>query len=137
MKLKLQLVQDDQIIFEVPLSPSDWSKKQLENEFNTMEESFQKFSRIFDALSNQTRLRMMMMLLEEEDRTMSFSDFMRDLDLNPKIVWQNSKRLRDGGFLKKTGRGQYSCSEFGQRAFIMMSLTLRRLAEFMEEIENR
>jgi len=61
---------------------------------------------------------------------------MRELDLNPKIVWENSKKLREGGFLKKTGRGKYRCSEFGQIAFMMMSLALRRLKQSVEEMEN-
>ena len=136
MKLKLQLVQDGQIILEVPLSPSDWSKDELENEFRETEDSFERMSKIFDALSHETRIRMMRCLVEEEDQTMSFADFMRDLSLNPKIVWENSRKLREGGFLEKTGRGQYSCSEFGQNAFIMMSLALRRLIESLESVEE-
>jgi len=45
MKMKLQLVRDGEIIFEIPLSPMDWSKERLENEFETIEEDFQRFSR--------------------------------------------------------------------------------------------
>jgi len=136
MKMKLQLVRDGQIVFEMPLSPVDWAKDELKSEFKAAEESFQKFSKIFDALSHETRLKMMRRLMEEEDRTMSFADFMRDLNLNPKIVWENSKKLREGGFLERTSRGKYSCSEFGQTAFMMMSLALRRLIESLEEMEN-
>ncbi len=136
MKLKLQLVQDGEIIFEIPLSPTDWSKKQLENEFDALEEKFHRISKIFDVLSNETRLRMMRRLMEQKDRTMSFADFMRDLDLNPKIVWENSRKLSDEGFLTKTGRGKYSCSEFGETAFMTMSLALRHLMEFLEKMEN-
>lgn len=136
MNLKLRLVRDGEIIFEIPLSPVDWPKQQLDNELKAFEEDFQKFSKMFHALSNQTRLRMMRRVVREEDRTMRFADFMRDLDLNPKIVWENSRKLRDGGFLKKTGRGEYSCSDFGQTAFITMSLVLRHLIETIEEIEK-
>jgi len=136
MKLKLQLVRDGETIFEIPLSPMDWPRKQLKDEFITFEDDFRRFSKIFDALSNETRLRMMRRLVEEEDRTMSFADFMRELDLNPKTVWENSRKLRDGGFLEKTGRGKYSCSEFGQIAFMMMSLALRHLKQSIEEMEN-
>jgi DNA-binding transcriptional ArsR family regulator len=136
MSLKLQLVRDGKIIFEIPLSPTDWPKDQLETELTAFEEDFQKFSSMFDALSNQTRLRMMRRLVQEENSTMNFADFMRDLDLNPKTVWENSKKLSDGGFLTKTGRGTYSCSEFSQSAFLTLSLALRRLLESLEEIEN-
>lgn len=136
MNLKLQLVHDDKVILEVPLSLLDWSKEQLETEFEAFEEDFQRFSNMFEALSNETRLKMMRRLVEEEDRTMNFADFMRDLDLNPKTVWENSKKLREGGFLNKTGRGTYRCSEFGQSAFLTLSLALRRLLRSLEEIES-
>jgi DNA-binding transcriptional ArsR family regulator len=135
MKLKLQLVQDGKTLFEIPLSPNEWSRESLEDEFKTAEETFQKFSKIFTALSHETRLRMMQQLMESEDRTLSFADFMQDLDLNPKIVWENSRKLEEGGLLEKTGRGRYACSEFGG-TFMMLSLALRRLIESMDEIEE-
>jgi DNA-binding transcriptional ArsR family regulator len=136
LKFKLQLVRDAKIVFEMPLSPTDWPKEELESEFKSAEENFQKLSKIFDALSHETRLRMMRRLLAEEDHTISFAGFMRDLNLNPKIVWENSRKLTEGGLIEKTGRGKYSCSELGQTAFIMMSLALRRLIESLEEMEN-
>jgi Mn-dependent DtxR family transcriptional regulator len=61
---------------------------------------------------------------------------MRDLNLNPKIVWENSRKLEEGGLLEKTGRGQYSCSDFGQKVFVMMSLALHRMMESLEEVEE-
>ncbi|MCK4884507.1 winged helix-turn-helix transcriptional regulator [Candidatus Bathyarchaeota archaeon] len=136
MTLRLQLVRDGKIILEVPLSLMDWPKDQLETEFKAFEEDFERFSNMFVALSNQTRLKMMIRLVEEEDRTMNFADFMKDLDLNPKTVWENSRKLSDGGFITKTGRGTYHCSEFGQSAFLTLSLALRRLLASLEEIEN-
>jgi len=136
MKLKLQLVRDGEVLFEIPLSPTDWSKEQLENELEALEDNFQEFSRIFDALSHETRLRMMKRLMEEEDRTINFADFMRDLNLNPKIVWENAKKLREGGLLEKVDRGIYRCSDFGQRRFILISFAFRRLIEALEEMEN-
>jgi DNA-binding transcriptional ArsR family regulator len=136
MTLKLQLVRDGKIILEMPLSPMDWSKDQLETEFKAFENDLERFSSMFGALSNQTRLKMMRRLVEEEDSTMNFADFMKDLDLNPKTVWENSKKLSDGGFLTKTGRGTYTCSQFGQTTFLTLSLALRRLLESLEELEN-
>jgi len=136
MKLKLQLVRDGEVLFEIPLSPTDWPREQLNNELEAIEENFQRFSKIFDALSHETRFRMMKRLMEEEDRTMNFADFMRDLDLNPKIVWENTKKLRAGGFLEKVDRGKYRCSDLGQRGFMLMSCAFRRLIEALEEMEN-
>ncbi len=136
MTLRLQLVRDGKLILDVPLSLMDWPKDQLETEFKAFEEDFERFSSMFVALSNQTRLKMMIRLVEEENRTMNFADFMKDLDLNPKTVWENSRKLSDGGFITKTGRGTYHCSEFGQAAFLTLSLALRRLLASLEEIEN-
>ena len=136
MTLKLQLVRDGKIILDLPLSPLDWPKEQLAQEFQEFEDDFERFSNIFSALTNQTRLKMMRRLVEEEDSTMNFADFMKDLDLNPKTVWENSKKLSDGGFLTKTGRGTYKCSQFGQTTFLTLSLALRRLLESLEELEN-
>lgn len=134
MKLKLQLLRDDEVIFEMPLSPDDWPRQQLETELESFGYEFQKFSRIFDALSHQTRLRMMKRLMEESNGSVSFVDFMRDLELNPKIVWANTRKLREGGLIEKTEKGQYRISEFGQNGFMMMSLALKRLIETLEDI---
>lgn len=136
MSMKLQLVRDGKVLFEIPLSLKDWPREKLESEFKAAEEDFERFSRLFDALSHETRLRMMKLLIWEENRTLSFADFMRDLSLNPKIVWENSKKLEESGFLKKAGRGRYVCSDFGQTAFLMMSLALHRLMKSLERMED-
>jgi len=136
MKLKIQLLRDGEILFEMPLSCVDWSRNRLKNEFNAVEEDFQRFSKIFDALAHETRLRMMKRVMEEENRTISFSDFMRDLDLNPKLVWENARKLKEGGLLEKVGRGRYRCSEFGESGFMMMSFALRRIRKALEELKE-
>jgi len=136
MKLKIQLLRDGEILFEMPLSCMDWSRNRLKNEFNAIEDDFQRFSKIFDALAHETRLRMMKRVMEEEDRTISFSDFMRDLDLNPKLVWENARKLKEGGLLEKVGRGRYRCSAFGESGFMMMSFALRRIRKALEELKE-
>ncbi len=136
MKLKVQLVRNGEVLFEIPLSPADWTREQMEDELEAFEADCSKLSRVFHALSHETRLRMMMRLMEEEDRTMNFADFMKDLDLNPKIVWENARKLEEGGFLEKVERGKYRCSEVGESGFILMSLVLRRLVEVLEETQT-
>ena len=136
MKLKLQLVRDGEIVCVIPLSPTDWPRHQLENEFKAFEQHFRRFSKIFAALSNETRLRMMRRVVEQESGTMSFADFMRDLDLNPKLVWENARKLREGGLLEEVGRGRYRCSEFGESGFMMISFALKRLREALEELKE-
>jgi predicted transcriptional regulator len=136
MKLKLQLVRDGEVLLEIPISPEDWPRDRLENESEAFKTDFQRFPKIFVALSHETRFRMMKRLMEEEDRTISFADFTRDLNLNPKIVWENAKKLREGGLLEKVERGKYRCSEFGQRGFMLLSFAFKRLMEALEEMES-
>jgi DNA-binding transcriptional ArsR family regulator len=136
MKLRLLLVGDGKVLFEMPLAMRDWEKERLDDELTSFEEEFDKFSRIFDALSHGTRLRMMKRLFEDEDHKIGFGDFMRDLDLNPKIVWESTKKLQESGILVKSEDGKYCCSELGEAQFLMLSLALRHLLSAMREFEE-
>ncbi len=133
--LKLLLIQDKDTILEIPLTQGDWSRERLDDELTSMEIKFEQFSKIFDALSHETRLRMMKHILGAEDQTTSFAEFMHDLDLNPKLVWENTRKLYDGGLVEKVEKGRYRCSEFGRMEF-MMNLALRRLMETLEGLES-
>lgn len=136
MKLKLQLVRDGQVLFELPLSMEDWSRELLQNELASIEREFDQFSKLFSALSNQNRFRMMKNLFADEDLKLGFADFMRNLDLNPKIVWESTRKLQESGFLEKSDDGKYRCSEFGEAGFIVLSLALKRLRQVLSELEE-
>lgn len=136
MKLRLLLVKDDKVLFEVPLSVGEWSRERLEDELEDFENEFDRFSRLFDALSHRSRFRMMKRLFEDDALTLGFADFMKDLDLNPKIVWESTKKLRRGGLLEKAEDGKYRCSEHGEAEFLMLSLALRRLLQALEEFKE-
>jgi len=134
MKLKLQIVGDGKILFEMPLSLIDWPRERLESELDSLEADFERFSRIFTALSNETRFMMMKQLVEKEDRIVNFTEFMRGQDLNPKLVRDNTRKLSECGLMEKTGRGKYRCSDFGESSFIVAGLALRRLIEVLDEL---
>jgi DNA-binding transcriptional ArsR family regulator len=136
MTLKIQLVQDNKILFEIPLTIEHWARDHLENELTNFENEFDRFSKLFHALAHQNRLRMMTKLFEEDDQTLGFSDFMKDLSLNPKIVWESTKKLREGGLLTKSKDGKYRFSTHGQAEFLMLSLALRRLLQTLRELEE-
>jgi len=131
-KMRLMLVKDDNVVFEVPLSREEWPKEFLEDKAGLIEQDFRQFSKLFNALSHENRLRMMKLLIEDEDSTVGFADFIHDLGLNPKLVWENTKKLGESGLLEKGENGRYRCSEFGEASFIMFSLVLRRLREIFE-----
>lgn len=111
-KLRLMLVKDDNDILLVPLSREELSKEFSRNELGFVERDLQQFSKLFDALSHKNRLRMMKLLIEDEDLTMGFAEFIRDLNLNPKLVWESTRKLSESGLLKKSDDGRYRCSEF-------------------------
>jgi len=134
MKLKLVLKKNGEVLFEMPLSTEDWTKNRLANELNSFERELDRFSKLFDALSHETRLKMMKRLLEDPDLTLGFGDFMRDLGLNPKTVWESTRKLQEGGLLVKSEDGRYRFSEPGMAEFLMLSLALRRLFNVIEEM---
>jgi len=134
MKLKLLLKRDGKVLFEMPLSMDEWTKQGLERELAFSERELEKFSKLFDALSHGTRLKMMTRLLGDEDLTLGFSEFMHDLRLNPKTVWDSTRKLQEGGLLVKSKDGRYRASEPGVTEFLLLSLALRRLFKAVEEL---
>ncbi len=136
-RTRVVLIKDDNVVFEVPLSREEWSREFLENEIKSLEQDFGQSSKLFNALSHENRLRMMKLLIEDKDLTMGFAEFIRDLGLNPKLVWESTRKLNESGLLEKNENGRYRCSEFGEASFIMLSLVLRRLREMFESAEGR
>ncbi|UCB60299.1 MAG: winged helix-turn-helix transcriptional regulator [Candidatus Bathyarchaeota archaeon] len=134
MSVKLLLVRNNKILLELPLSGEAWSQERLHRELGFFEEEYERFTKLFDALSHHTRLRMVKRLFEEDNHTLGFTDFTRELGLNPKIVWQNTKKLCDGGLIEKNEEGKYSFSEAGRAEFLMLSLVLRQLRTMFESI---
>ena len=134
MKLRLLLKRGGKVLFEMPLSMDEWTKQGLERELAFSELELEKFSKLFDALSHGTRLKMMTRLLGEEDLTLGFGEFMRDLGLNPKTVWESTRKLQEGGLLVRSKDGRYQASEPGVAEFLLLSLALRRLFKAVEEL---
>jgi len=134
MKLRLLLKKDGEVLFEIPLSMEEWTKQRLETELTFSKNELEKFSKLFDALSHATRLKMMTHLLEDDDLTLGFGEFMRDLGLNPKTVWESTRKLQEGGLLVRSEDGRYRASEPGAAEFLLLSLALRRLSKAVEEI---
>ncbi len=137
MGIKLQIVENNKVVMELPLSADAWPRERLNRELSSFEDEFESFTKLFDALSHETRLRMVKRLFEEDDLTLCFTDFIKDLGLNPKIVWQNTKKLCDGGLFEKNAEGRYGFSATGRAEFLTLSLVLRRLREIFEGAEGR
>lgn len=137
MGLKLLLAKDGKILCEIFLSPDDWVKNDLEEEFEDLHKELQNFTRILSVFMNENRLRMLQHLMKEDDLTLSFTDFRDDLRMNPKMIREHTLKLKEVGFLKSPKRGKYKLSKRGEASFMMTSLALRRMLKSLwEECEE-
>ncbi len=136
MAIKLQLVRDNHVICEFPLSTDDWRRGDLENEIDSMQRELENFSKVMDALANVNRVRMVAQLLADDDYTLNFKDFIDDLGLNPKLVREHAKRLCDAGFLDTPERGKYRLSPLGRVRFLAAGPAMRRILRELVDQSN-
>lgn len=129
--LKLMLVDDDKVIWEIPLHTSHWKHRDLSREFHAFEREIEHFGRLFNTLSNVGRIRMMRRIFESQN-SLTFTELMNMLDMNPKIVSDHTKRLRMTGLIEKDHEGRYRSTSRGEAEFLMMSIALRRMIEAFE-----
>lgn len=132
--LKLMLVEDGHILLELPLSARGWDRGELRREFDGLERDIERFSMLFSALSNAGRIRMMSAFFEELDRPIAFTELMNGLGMNPKLVWDSTRRLRQTGLIEKDEEGKYRPTREGEAQFLMVSIALRGLLQILEEL---
>ena len=132
--LKLILVEDDKVLWEIPLNARQWDRRSLSREFDEMEGEMARFESLFNALANRGRMRMMRSFFRTTDRSMGFTELMNELGMNPKIVSDSTKRLRRSGFIEKDDEGRYRTTRNGEAQFLMMSVAMRRMLEILEQL---
>ena len=130
--LKILLMKDDRILCQIPLMPKDWSGEDFESEMESFFEKFDRYSMLTEALSNQNRLRMLRYLMDEEDSAHSFSDLLRELGMNPKILREHAVKLEEAGYVECISRGKYRLSRKGGILFTTTGLALMRILEALE-----
>jgi len=132
--LKLMLVEDDNVLWEMPLSSRQWDRRSLSREFEEMEGEMARFESLFNALANRGRMRMMRSLFDNTEGSMGFTELMNELGMNPKIVSDSTKRLRRSGLIEKDDEGRYRTTRNGEAQFLMMSVAMRRMLEILEQL---
>lgn len=132
--LKLMLVDDDKILWEIPLQAQQWDKKTLISELDKLELENQRFENLYNAMANRNRMRMMRTLLFQNEDPMGFTELMNILEMNPKIVSDSTKRLRRTGLIEKNNEGKYRSTRQGEAQFLLMSIAMKRMFEFLEEL---
>lgn len=128
------LVEDGHILLELPLSARGWDRGELRREFDGLERDIERFSGLFSALSNAGRIRMMSAFFEELGRPLAFTELMNGLGMNPKLVWDSTRRLRQTGLIEKDNEGKYRPTREGEAQFLMVSIALRGLLQILEEL---
>jgi DNA-binding HxlR family transcriptional regulator len=132
--LKLMLVEDGKVLWEIPLQTRAWDRRSLMRELEDVEDEIDRFEAVFQALANEGRMRMMRSFFREEGRPRGFTELMNELGMNPKVVSDSTKRLRRTGLIEKNKQGKYKTTRAGEAQFLMMSVALKRMLEFLREI---
>jgi len=133
MGLKLIIEDDGKILLEIPLSPDDWQRRELMREVDQLRRDVRRNVKFYEAFTNANRIRMLHHLLERENHTLKFKEFMTDLGLNPKIIRENAVKLQNIGFVESPGRGEYRLSKRGQLCFMMTVVAMRRTLQVIRE----
>ena len=77
--------------------------------------------KVFGALSDATRLKLFMFILEREE--VSASELSSSVGLEGGALYHHLSRLESAGLIEKASRGRYAVTEFG-----------RRFASFMKQV---
>ncbi|MGD2200921.1 MAG: winged helix-turn-helix domain-containing protein [Candidatus Bathyarchaeota archaeon] len=132
--LKLMLVEDGRVLWEIPLQARGWDRRSLKQELDEMEAEIDRFEAMFHALANEGRMRMMRSFFRDAGKPRAFTELMNELGMNPKIVAESTRRLRGTGLIEKSEDGRYMTTQAGEAQFLMMSVALRRMLEFLDDI---
>ncbi|MFH0848111.1 MAG: winged helix-turn-helix domain-containing protein [archaeon] len=105
----------------------------MQDELDGLWQQMQQLFKIYSALLNENRMRMMKSLMEDEDWTISFKEFMNRLDMNPKNVREHVLKLSEAGFLVTLGRGKYHLSDIGSRMFMAAGPAFLKISRILQE----
>ena len=132
--LKLKLEKDGRVLWEIPLQATAWDRHSLKRELDKVESDMVRFEATFNALANHGRMQMMRIFFRDTNRPMGFTELMNELGMNPKIVSESTKRLRNTGLIEKNENGKYTPTRTGEAQFLMMSVAMRRMLEIMDQL---
>ncbi|MFQ5761708.1 MAG: hypothetical protein ACE5PO_01615 [Candidatus Bathyarchaeia archaeon] len=137
MTLKIQLVKDDEIVYEVPLDLEHWTMDNLQRELHELEDRFSDIAAVHGVLSNITRARMLSQIVRGSQRR--FSQLMDMLAANQKIVMENLQRMMDVDLVERIESGRrnihYAPSSKGV-AGLMSCLVMARVMDEVEKIRR-
>ncbi|MGQ9515223.1 MAG: hypothetical protein ACUVTL_09310 [Thermoproteota archaeon] len=138
MGLKLQLVKDNKIIFEMPLGIHEWDQRRLEKEIEEIEEEIGAIERLHDLFSNRTRIKMLCEITKRYDPR--FTDLMEELDTNQKVIYDSLQKMMKYDLVERVERHprnvHYRLSQLGFASILMCAATQRVLEEIERELSD-
>ena len=134
MDLRIQLVKDGEVIFDLSLEPKDLEWGRLNHELDSLERDLTEIRVIHDVLSNETRFRMICEMARSSDSR--FTELMQRVDANQKIVSENLRRMVERSLVRRVERNprevHYLLSRLGFASFVSC-LTMRRIIQELGE----
>ena len=138
MGLKLQLVKDDRILFEMPLGIGEWDRRELEEEIDEIEEEINNVEELHDLYSNKTRIKMLCEITRNLDPR--FTDLMEELDTNQKVIYDSLQKMMKNDLVERIERHprnvHYRLSQLGFASILMCAATQRVMDIIGKEIEG-
>jgi DNA-binding HxlR family transcriptional regulator len=134
MGLKIQIIKNGRVVFDLPLSIDEWEPESLQRELHDLEDDIHRVQTIHDVFSNETRIRMLCEIVRTLD--CRFSDLMEDLGANQKIVSDGLRRMTKMYLVNRVEKHprdvHYNPSALGF-ASLAACLIMRRI---MDEVER-
>ncbi len=134
MDLRIHLIKDGKVIFDLPLEPEEWEWERLHGELDSLERDLSEIRAIHDILSNETRFRMICEMVRRSDSR--FSELMERVDANQKIISESLRRMVERSMVQRVERNprevHYLLSRIGFASFISC-LTMRRIIQELDD----
>jgi len=138
MGLKLQLLKDGKVLFEMPLGMDEWDRRELEEEIEEIEEEINNVEELHDLYSNKTRIKMLCEITRSLDPR--FTDLMEELDTNQKIIYDSLQKMIKNDLVERVERHprnvHYRLSQLGFASILMCAATQRVMGIIGKEIEG-
>jgi len=130
--IRVKLERNGQTILEIPIEED--VVKSLELLENVIKGDITRMVKVFKALSNENRAKMLLELAKMDQGR--FKEFVERMRLNPKVVTSNLEMLVKEGLVEKVMRG-YRVSKFGISAIVTTMVLLRKIFEEIEEEKRK
>ncbi len=134
MGLTLTLHDGDKVVFDLPLSSSEWGPQTRDALLKELEEmDSERICEICDFFSNRKRLEMVTHMVSGTDNSATFTELLR-VAVNPKYISDLVNRAPRSLVTKDQRR--YRVSPAGVGSFLLLSLGTKKVLEQLESVKS-